>query len=131
MLSQNKGYVQQLVAIKQAPKPSSLPELKSFLGLVNYYAKFLPNTATILAPLYKLLRNSESWQRNKEQQVAFERIKEILTAPDLLVHFDENKPLMLSCDTSPFGVGTVLSHVMDDQSDKPIAYASRSLSTVE
>ena len=55
----------------------------------------------------------------------------MLIAPNLLVHFDENKPLMLSCDASPYGVGAVLSHLMDNQSDKPIAYASRSLSTVE
>ena len=46
-------------AIEAAPKPSSLSKLKSFLGLINYYAKFLPDSATILAPLYKLLRNSE------------------------------------------------------------------------
>ena len=62
-------------AIKEAPKPSSLSKLKSFLGLVNYYAKFLPDSATILAPLYKLLRNSEPWRWDKEQQVAFEKSK--------------------------------------------------------
>ena len=55
----------------------------------------------------------------------------MLIAPNLLVHCDENKPLMLSCDASPYGVGAVLSHLMDNQSDKPTAYASRSLSTVE
>ena len=123
--------VSKVKAIKEAPKPSSLSKLKSFLGLVNYYAKFLPDSATILVPLYKLLRNSEPWRWDKEQQVAFEKIKEMLIAPNLLVHFDENKPLMLSCDASPYGVGAVLSHLMDSQSDKPIAYVSRSLSTVE
>ena len=101
-------------AIKEAPKPSSLSKLKSFLGLVNYYAKFLPDSATILAPLYKLLRNSESWQWNKEQQVAFEKIQKFLIAPNLLVHYDKNKPLMLSCDASSYGVGVVLSHLMDN-----------------
>ena len=118
-------------AIKEAPEPSSLTELKSFLGLVNYYSKFLLNAASILAPLYKLLKNSESWQWNNKQQIAFEKIKEMLTAPNLLVHFDESKSLMLSCDASPYGVGAVLSHVYADQLDKPIAYASRSLNTVE
>ena len=66
-----------------------------------------------------------------EQQLAFEKIQEMLTAPTLLVHFDESKPIMLSCDASPYGVRAVLSHVIDDQSDKPIAYALLSLSTVE
>ena len=55
----------------------------------------------------------------------------MLIALNLLVHFDENKPLMLSCDASLYGVGAVLSHLMDNQSDKPTAYASCSLSTVE
>ena len=55
----------------------------------------------------------------------------MLTAPNLLVHFDESKPLMLSCDASPYGVGAVLSHIYADQLDKPIAYASRSLKTVK
>ena len=63
-------------AIMDVPEPSSLSELKSFLGLVNYYAKFLPNSATTLAPLYKLLKHS--WQWNTEQQVSFKNIKTML-----------------------------------------------------
>ena len=55
----------------------------------------------------------------------------MLTAPTLLVHFDESKSLMLSCDASRYGIGAVLSHVMSYQSDKPIAYASCFLSIVE
>ena len=65
-------------AIKEASKPLSLykPKLKSFLGLVNYYARFLPDSATILAPLYKLLRNSKPWQWDKEQQVALRKLEQ-------------------------------------------------------
>ena len=72
-----------LKAIKEAPKPSSLSKLKSFLGLVSYYANLLPNSATVFVPLYKLLRNSEPWLWDKEQ-VAFEKIKEMLIAPTCL-----------------------------------------------
>ena len=49
-------------AITDAPEPSKVSELKLFLGLVNYYAKFIPNLATTFAPLYKLLGNTQSWQ---------------------------------------------------------------------
>ena len=70
----------------------------------------------------------EPWKWGKEQQVALEKIKEMLTVPALLVHLNENKPITLSCVASPYGVGTVLSHLMGDNS---IAYASCSLSTVE
>ena len=70
-------------AIKEALKPSSLSKLQPFLGLVSYYANLLPYLATILVPLYKLLRNSEPWLWDKEQ-VAFEKIKEMLIAPTCL-----------------------------------------------
>ena len=118
-------------AIKEAPKPSRVSELKSFLGLINYYAKFLPNLATVLAPLYKLLSSTQPWQWRKEQQEAFDRVKELLTAPNLLAHYDDKKPLVLACDASPYGVGAVLSHVDDDKLERPIAYASRSLHSAE
>ena len=117
--------------ITGAPKPTKVSQLKSFLGLVNYYAKFLPNLATIIAPLYKLLGNIQSWQWKKEQQSPFEKVKELLTAPNLLAHYDDTKPLILACDASPYGVGAVLSRICDDQGERPIAYASRSLHPAE
>ena len=61
---------------------------------MNYYAKFIPNLATTLAPLYKLLGNTQSWQWEKEQQSAFDKVKELLIAPNLLAHYDHTKPLV-------------------------------------
>ena len=118
-------------AITEAPKPSKVSELKSFLGLVNYYAKFIPNLATTLAALYKLLGSTQSWQWKKEQQSAFERVKELLLAPNLLAHNDQTKPLVLACDASLYRLGAVLSHTTEDQTERPIAYASRSLHPAE
>ena len=119
--------VTKVQAITDAPKPSKVSELKWFLGLMNYYAKFIPNLATTLAPLYKLLGNNQSWQWKKEQQSAFEKVKELLIAPNLLAHYDHAKPLVLACDASSYGLGAVLSHTTEDQVERPIAYASRSL----
>ena len=97
-------------AITGAPAPTNETELKSFLGLVNYYAKFLPNLATALAPLYQLLRKDVKWQWESEQEAAFEEVKKLLKSSQLLVHFDSELPLILACDASPYGVGAVLSH---------------------
>ena len=94
-------------AILDAPTLSKVSELKSFLGLVNYYGKFLPNLATVLTPLYKLLRHSQSWKWTSQQHTAFQKVKELLTAPNLLEHFDDTKQLILACDASPYGVGAV------------------------
>ena len=57
--------------------------------------------------------------------------KNLLQLDSLMVHFDQDKPILLACDASPYGVGAVLSHQMPDGSDRPIAFASRSLSPAE
>ena len=118
-------------AIKEAPVPENLTQLKSFLGLVNYYAKFVSNLSSILAPLYLLLQKESPWQWGPEQQSAFDVAKEQLSSDSLLAHYDMNKDLILSCDASSYGVGAVLSHLMENGDERPVAYASRSLSSAE
>ena len=122
---------EKLRAIKDAPTPRDLSQLKSFLGLLNYYGKFLPHLSSTLAPLYKMLSKEQVWHWGREQEKAFCIAKSQLTSETLLVHFDPTLQLALSCDASPYGLGAVLSHVCEDGSDKPIAYASRSLAPAE
>ena len=69
--------------------------------------------------------------RNKTQDLAFERVKLLLSSSDVLVHYDNSLPLILACAVSPYGVGAVLSHRMSDGSEKPIAFSSRSLTKTE
>ena len=118
-------------AIVEAPAPHNVSQLKSFLGLLNYYAKFLPQLSTLLAPLYSLLQKNKQWTWGGEQEKAFLEAKAQLTSPRILAHYDPEKELVLSCDASPYGVGAVLSHRMDNGSEKPIAFASRSLAPAE
>ena len=102
-----------------------------FLGMLNYYHRFLPNVSTVLEPLHELLRKGTPWKWGKRQSQAFEAAKKCLQSEQLLVHFDDQKPLYLSCDASPYGVGAVLSHRSADGTDRPIGYMSRSLSSAE
>lgn len=118
-------------AIKEAPSPTNPTELKSFLGMLNFYGKFMPDLATTLEPLHELLRKDTSWKWGTEQQEAFEKAKNRLQSSDVLVHYDPKKELLVCCDASPYGIGAVLAHVMEDGSEKPVAYASRTLSTAE
>ena len=111
-------------AIQDAPAPKNLAELRSFLGIVNHYSHFLTNLSTRLAPLYALLRKGSHWCWKTTQDEAFQEAKQALQADSLLVHFDSSKQLLLACDASPKGLGAVLSHVMDDGQERPIAYAS-------
>ena len=118
-------------AIKDAPAPTSVSTLKSYLGMLTYYSKFLPNLSSLLHPLYKLLRKEVPWHWDAEQEKAFAASKELLTAADCLTHFDSSLELTLACDASAYGLGAVLSHKMPDGSERPIGYTSRTLNDAE
>ena len=105
--------------------------LRSFLGLVNYYGKFLPNLASVASPLYNLLQKNAPWVWGSTQKRAFREVKRLLQSSDLLAHFDPEKELILACDASPYGLVAVLSHCMEDGSERPIAFASRTLAPAE
>jgi len=118
-------------AITDSPAPTNISELRAFLGLVNFYGKFMQNLSTLLAPLYKLLRKGVPWRWKAAQQKAFQGAKDLLKSPKLLVHYDPKRELILTCDASPYGLGAVLAHRMEDGSERPIEYASRTLTTAE
>ena len=118
-------------AIKEAPTPSNVTELKAYLGLLNYYNKFLPSLSTVLAPVHKLLQKDTKWQWGEAQKAAFEKSKEMMQSADVLVHYDPGKDIVLLCDASPYGVGAVLSHCMPDGTERPIGFTSRTLNAAE
>ena len=93
-------------AIVEAPAQQNVSQLKSFLGMLNYYCKFLPNLSTVLAPLYSLLHKNRTWQWKPAQESAFTEAKRLLTSSQVLVHYDSCKPLVLSCDASPYVTGS-------------------------
>ena len=118
-------------AVTEAPTPQNETELRAFLGLVNYYGKFLPNLASTLKPLYNLLEKQAKWNWGPKQQEAFIEAKSQLTSDCVLAHYDPQQEIVLSCDASPYGVRAVLSHPYADGSERPVAFASRSLSKAE
>ena len=118
-------------AVQQAPTPTNVTELRSYIGLISYYGKFLPNLATRLTPLYKLLNKDVPWKWSSEQELAFNRSKQLLTSTNLLAHYNPQLPIVLACDASAYGIGAVLAHQMPDGTERPIAYASRTLNSAE
>ena len=118
-------------AVHEAPRPSNVSELKSYLGLLSYYSKFLPNLSTTLAPLNSLLQSAACWHWGTKQEEAFRTSKQLLTSSNVLVHFDPTKELVLSCDASPYGIGAVLSHKLEDGAEKPIGFVSCILTQAE
>ena len=118
-------------AILNAPKIENVSQLRSFLGLITYYSKFIPDMSSVLQPLHQLLEADRKWKWTKECSEAVAKIKEIITSEMVLTHYDPNLPVTLACDASSYGLGCVLSHVMPNGEEKPIAFASRTLNKAE
>lgn len=123
--------LEKVKAIHCAPAPTNKQQLQAFLGLVNFYNRFLPNKATVAEELHRLLDTKKSWSWGDKQQKAFEQLKSLLKSDAILTHYDANKELVLSCDASPYGVAAVLAHRESDGSEWPIAFCSRTLGKAE
>jgi len=119
-----------LKAIREAPAPKDVTALKAYLGLLMFYSRFLPNHATILAPLNNLMKAETKWKWTQKEQEAFEASKKLLCESHTLVHYDPDKELFMSCDASQYGAGVVLSHKVEGQY-RPVAFASCTLSTTQ
>ena len=113
------------------PPPEDKTQLKSFLGMVNYYHRHLKNMSIILEPLHELLRKDVKWHWDAAKQKSFDDIKRMLYSEPILIHYDPNKHIRITSDASPYGIGAVLSHVLEDGTEMPIAFTSRSLSKSE
>ncbi|XP_061721065.1 uncharacterized protein K02A2.6-like [Cydia pomonella] len=117
-------------AIEAAPAPRNVSELRAFIGMVMYYAKFVGNVSSIMAPLYNLLKSGVKFVWDRECQAAFQEIKRALGSSQVLTHYSEKLPLILTCDASGVGVASVISHATE-HGERPVAYASRTLSAAE
>ncbi|CAC5355707.1 unnamed protein product [Mytilus coruscus] len=110
------------------PPPSNKAELQTILGMVNYLSKFAPNLAEITSPMRAILNKDVEFAWDEPQIMAFKKVKEVLTRSPgpILSYYDPTKDLTLQVDASKYGLGAVVL-----QDDKPVAYASKSLSTSE
>ena len=91
----------------------------------------MPNLATTLNPLNGLLEQGKRWKWTTECEEAFQSVKKLITSDMVLTQYDPGRPLRLACDASPVGIGAFLSHIMEDGSERPIAFTSRTLTKAE
>ncbi|XP_023311910.1 uncharacterized protein K02A2.6-like isoform X3 [Anoplophora glabripennis] len=117
-------------AIVAAPTPTNVSETRSFIGMVNYYSKFIPDLATKLKPIYNLLKKDSKFRWNKECSQVFEEVKHLIAEDMILVHFDPDKPIIVTTDASNYGISATLSHLVKGE-EKPVACVSRTLSPSE
>ena len=113
-------------AIQDWEPPTKVPTLRSFLGLVNYYRRFIKGYSAIAAPLTDLLKKNKTWEWTDRCQQAFEDLKKALMEEPVLRLPDLSKPFEVHTDASDFAIGGVLM-----QEGHPIAFESRKLNDTE
>ena len=108
-----KPVADKVDAISNTPEPKGVSQLRAFLGMLNYYHRFLPDLSTVLEALHKLLRKEKKWRwaQDKERRT-------LLYLAELLVYFDPTKELILASGASNYGIGAVLSQRMRDGSQR-------------
>lgn len=117
-------------AILDAPAPTDLSQLQSYLGLLNYYGRFIPNLSSEIHDLYELLQDDKEFIWSEKCQSCFEKSKLLLVNNQVLELYDPKKQIVVAADASPYGVGAVLSHIVNGV-EKPVIFASSTLSPAE
>ena len=121
----NKGLKpdeEKVRAVRGMKKPENVKELMTFLGFVNYLGKFIKNLSEKSEPLRKLLQKNIQWHWEKEQEEAYECLKESIIKAPVLKYYDQSQPITLQVDASQGGLGAVIL-----QNEQPVAYGSRAL----
>ena len=106
--------------------PTSVGEVRSFLGKIQYVARFILHCATISEPLRQLRRKDAEWRWSEREEPALNKLKEALTGAGVMAYFDPQKDTNILVDASPVGLGAVLT-----QNGKIPCYASHALTYVE
>ena len=123
---------QKVEVIRGLPEPRSVREVRSFIGMVGYYRRFVPNMSEIAEPLIALTRKHAHFKWTEKCQVAFDFIKESLTTIPLLTYPDPNLPYTLYTDASDHCVGACLTQVSEiDGVEKPLYFLSHRLSDTQ
>ena len=122
---------EKLRAVAEWPTPTSVKELRKFLGLANYLHKYSKNYADLVRPLSSLLKKSTEWQWHDMHRDAFNAIKRSLQEAPVLALPDDSKPFSVVCDASDFAIGCALMQTDVDGVERIISYQSRQLKPAE
>jgi len=113
------------------PAPRNIKEIQKFLGLANYYRRFIKDFARIAAPLHMLVRKEQKWKWEKEQEEAFGKLKAVFTMELVLVIPDIDREMRVEADASDYATGGVLSVKCENGKWRPVVFISKSLNTTE
>lgn len=121
---------ERIEVIQSVPIPKNVKQVRRFIGMCGFYARFIPNFSHLSAPLNLLKRKGVRFKWGPEQQSAFQKLKLVLSSPPVLQVPNFNEQFTLQTDASDFALGAVLQQTVDDQL-APVAFASRLLTPAE
>ena len=105
--------------------------MQKFLGLANYYRRFIKNFARIVALLHVLVRKEQKWKWEREQEEAFEKLKTVFTTEPILAIPDIDREMRVEADALDYATGGVLLTKCKDGKWRPVAFISKSLNATE
>jgi len=105
--------------------------VQKFLGLTNYYRRFIENFARIAALLHMLVRKEQKWKWEREQEKAFKKLKTVFTTEPVLAILNIDREMRVEADASDYATGGVLSTKCEDGKWRPVAFISKSLNATE
>lgn len=121
---------EKVAPLVQMEAPKNVRQVRTLLGIASWYRRYLPDLASKLEPIHRLLRKNTVFNWGSEQQTVFEQLKIALTTAPVLICPNFELPFQLRCHASAVGLGAVLSQVSGTQ-EKVVAYASRTLNDPE
>jgi len=113
------------------PVLQNIKEVQKFLGLANYYRRFIKDFARLAALLHVLVRKEQKWKWEREQKEVFKRLKAVFTTEPILAIPDIDREMRVEVDTSDYATGEVLSTKCEDGKWRPVAFISKLLNTTK
>lgn len=120
-----------MVSIQKLQRPSDKSSVRSILGSINFYLKYIENSTQKLEPLHRLLRKDVKFEWSDECEETFNTIKDHLCSAPILAIYDVKKPVYIETDASFKGIGATLKQPQENGILHPVAYYSRKLSERE
>lgn len=122
---------EKVTSITNFPVPTSVRQMRRFIGMCGYYGKFVENYSTICSPLTDTIKRNGKFVMTPEALQAFDVLKSALVSAPVLVHPDFRRPFTIHCDASMYGIGACLMQKDENGNDKAICYFSKKLSKAQ
>lgn len=117
---------EKISAVCDWPTPTSVTEIRSFIGIASYYRRFIENFSNVAYPLTRLTQKDRKFEWSEDCEQAFNSLKHLLTTAPILSYPSTYDMFILDTDASAYGVGAVLSQLQDGK-EVVIAYGSKTL----